>query len=260
MIRKTICKLHNNILLLLVFLSVPVMAQVNTEKYRTPEEVQGLSYHLEVTGTYKTGNAEEIEADIDGRIDWKADRNTTFFVFQNEYEWTNGARITNERLFHIRNVWILNAFLRSEFFGQVNFDKKILIDNRELIGGGLRFNILDRKNSRISLGTSYMFEHEKIGLKGDSSHPEDVKVSRWSNYVSAYREIRTGIQVSSVVYYQPMFEAFSDYRIMNETALTVELAKVLSFAVTFKVRYDSDPPHGIKNSDTETDFGLAFHF
>jgi hypothetical protein len=84
-----------SIFLFCIILSIPnayLCAQVNTEKYRTPKDFKGVAFNLEITGAGKTGNVEELEAEVEGRIDWKTGRSTTFFVTENEYEW--GGRRT----------------------------------------------------------------------------------------------------------------------------------------------------------------------
>ena len=235
-------------------------AQVNTEKYRTPKEELGLSGYLELNGTIKTGNTEKTEAGIDGRLNWKTINSTTFLVFESDYEWVNGKRSSDEGLLHVRHVRNLINRLSAEFFGQINYDKKLLIENRELAGGGLRYKLFDFENSDIAIGTSYMFEHENYDLTESAEHPAEVKVSRWSNYLSFYLQFNSSVTFGGVVYYQPMFSDFTDYRLLSENSLMIGITKILSLSVNFKVRHDYIPPNGIKQTDTETNFGIAVRF
>ncbi|MCB0749900.1 MAG: DUF481 domain-containing protein, partial [Ignavibacteriae bacterium] len=244
----------------LVFLSVKIFAQVNTEKYRTSEKLDGLAGYLEISGTFKRGNTEKTEGNLDGRVDWKLNGLTTFFVFESNHEWVNTKRISNEGLLHIRNVTELYNDLKSEIFGQINYDKKILIDNRELLGAGLRYKILKFENSDVNLGTSYMFEHENYNLPENATHLSDVNVHRWSNYLSLYVKLNSTATLGGVIYYQPMFDDFSDHRILSENSLTVGITELISISVNFRIRHDSDPPDGIKKTDTKTNFGLAIKF
>jgi hypothetical protein len=215
---------------------------------------------LEISGTIKSGNIDETEGELDGRLDWKADKTTTFFVFKSEHEWIDGKRLSNEGLLHIRNVISLKKNLSFELFGQINYDKKILVDNRELLGAGIRYRIFRFDNSDVTIGSAYMFEREKYDLSENSVHPAEVNVNRWSNYVSVYLQITPAAQLAAVIYYQPMLDTFSDYRILSENSLTVVLTQLFSLSFNFRVRHDSNPPDGIKKTDTKTDVGIALKF
>jgi putative salt-induced outer membrane protein YdiY len=105
-----------------------------------------------------------------------------------------------------------------------------------------------------------MFEHETYDLPADAIHPDDVSVHRWSNYLSVYWQIRTELQLGGVIYFQPRFDDFSDYRALSEQNLTIALADFLALTVNFKIRYDSDPADTVLHTDTATDFGIAVSF
>lgn len=252
--------MKKGIIIGLLSILLGISAQVNTEKYRTPDDEKGLSGYLELNGTIKTGNAEKTEAGIDGRLDWKTTTSTTFFVFESDYEWVNGSRSSDEGLIHIRHVRKLVDDFSAEVFGQINYDKKLLIKNRELLGAGLRYKVLHFDKSDVAIGTAYMFEHENYDLPQSAIHSDEVKVSRWSNYISFFLHFNTNVTLGGVVYYQPMFNNFSDYRLLNENSLMVSLSDIFSLSVNFKLRHDSIPPDGIKKTDTETNFGIAVKF
>lgn len=249
----------SHILLMLIF-TVSIYAQVNTEKYRTPTDLQGLAGYFELSGTAKTGNVEKIEAGLEGRLDWHVGEALTFFVFESDYEWVDGSRSSNEGLIHVRHVQTIANKLRAEAFAQVNYDKKILIDNRELIGAGLRYTVLTFSSTDVTLGSAYMFEHENYGLPNNASHEAETKVSRWSNYLTYHVSVNETVKLGGVLYYQPMFTEFSDYRFLYENNLQVKLTDTFSLSVNFKYRHDSIPPDGINPTDTKTEFGVAVTF
>jgi len=252
--------MNNRIIYLLAVLTINVTAQVNIEKYRTPEDLRGIGGYLEISGTIQSGNAEKTEGALDARLDWKTAKTTTFFVFKSNHEWIDGDRLSSEGLLHIRNVIGLIENLSSEIFGQINYDKKILVDDRELIGAGLRFKILGFEKSDVTFGTSYMFEHEKYNLPNNWSHHKEVNVSRWSNYLSLFLEFGSHAHFGGVIYYQPVINTFTDFRILSENTLNVSLTQLLSLSLNSRFRYDSDPPDGIKKTDAKTDFGIVLKF
>jgi putative salt-induced outer membrane protein YdiY len=85
-------------------------------------------------------------------------------------------------------------------------------------------------------------------------------VQRWSNYIAAAVAISENTRLSSVLYYQPMFVEFDDYRILNETNLMIGISEHFSVSVDFKLRTDSKPADGIKKTDTNSAFGLVVAF
>ena len=248
------------ILVSIIILSTNLLAQVNTEKYRAPDNKQGLAGYISVSGDIETGNTDNVEGNLNAGFDWKINNVTTFFIFESEHQWVDGTRFSNKGLFHIRNVIAHTNNLSTEVFGQINYDKNILVENRELIGAGTRYKLIDFEKSDITIGTAYMFEHENYDLPANAVHEGEVSVSRWSNYVSAFIKINSVLTFGGVIYYQPMFSSFSDHRILNESNLNVALGKSFSLSIDFRLRYDSIPPDGIKGTDTKTSIGIKYQF
>ncbi|MBL1214564.1 MAG: DUF481 domain-containing protein [Ignavibacteriae bacterium] len=242
------------------FLSTVLYAQVNTEKYRSPQNKHGVAGFISISGDIQTGNTDKIEGNLDGGIDWKIENITTFFILESEHQWIDGTRFSNKGLFHIRNVIALTNIISSEVFGQINYDKNILIAKRALIGGGIRYKLIDFKESDITIGSAYMFEHEKYDLPANALHEKKASVSRWSNYLSAFIKINSILTFGGVIYFQPMFSNFSDHRILNESNLDAALSNDFSLSIDFRLRYDSKPPDGIKGTDTKTSIGIKYQF
>lgn len=252
--------MKKHIVFLILIFSFSAFAQVNTEKFRTPEEFKGVAGYLELSGTLKRGNSEKTEGNFDGRLDWKASGTTTFFIFESEHEWINGDRFSSLGLFHIRNIVELTERFNWETFAQINYDKNLLINNRELAGTGIRTMLFNSENSDAAFGTAYMFEHENYDLPDTAMHSQDITTGRWSNYLSLFIRINTIVSFGGVVYYQPMFSNFEDFRLLTENSLVIQLSKMFSFSVNLKIRHDSIPPEGIKKTDTKMNFGIVFKF
>ena len=242
------------------FFSVLIFSQVNTEKHRTPKDAVGFSGHIEVDANIKTGNTEKTEVGVEGRGDYKTPRSLTFIIFQSDYEWVGSTRSSDMGLLHLRHVENFNDSLMIEFFGQIDYNKKILLNNRELIGAGLRYRLFNFSNGDIHIGSAFMFEHENYNLDETDSHPDEVQTSRWSNYLTYFQAVNANVTLSSVLYYQPAFSDFGDVRILNENNMKAGLSQSLSVLVTFRLRYDSIPPDEIEKTDTETRIGLSYSF
>ena len=109
-------------------------AQVNIEKYNNINSKKGIDGNLSLYLSAKTGNTDVQEFGIDGRINFKGDNFYTFLIGQGEYGWNNGEEYSNNALFHLRYIRATNHFIEPELFAQTNYNKKLLLQFRSLIG------------------------------------------------------------------------------------------------------------------------------
>ena len=63
-----------------------------------------------------------------------------------------------------------------------------------------------------------------------------------------------------MVYYQPRFVDFSDYRLLNDLTLNVKINKLISLVTAISYRYDSRSPESLKDYDLNVGFGLEFKY
>ena len=241
----------------LFIFSTSVSAQVNIEKYRKEKKDRGFSGYVELDTSYKTGNVELTEVDIESRGDYRWNKMNTFLIVQNEYGFQGGKRYSNEGLAHLRNVFRSNSKIQTEIFAQIDYNKARLLEYRELFGGGLRYDCYRKK---LWLGTAFMVEHERYDLKANDSHEKNITVARISTYITTNIAFSEHVHCALTTYMQPQIDDFGDLRILNDTALKVDLGKSLAFVMNFNLRYDSKPPEGIKKLDTELEPGLVFVF
>jgi hypothetical protein len=246
--------------LILLFSALDANAQVNTEKYRDESSNTGVSADIELSGEFKTGNTDELVIEMYGQVSWQMQKTEILVIFDNEYEWIDGLREINEQLIHLRTIYSLGGGWSTEIFTQVNLDQKIKILNRELVGSGLRYSYDLNKRSKVNFGSGYMFEHENYDLPSNAIHPDQVQVSRWTNYISVFHKIRPDISYAGVVYAQPMFTDFGDYRLLHESTLKTAVSDWLELVLSFKYRFDSKPADEVKQTDTETNMGIAISF
>lgn len=250
----------NIFLALLLLCSISIVAQINTEKYRNEKDTTGFSGYIQLNISAQTGNVDLQELDPAFRLDYKTQATHSFAIVMGEYGWKDQAAFSNQALLHIRHVQEISFPFEWEVFGQINYDKARLLLFRDLAGGGLRFNIFKDSRFAFWVGTSYMIEHEKYDLPPTAKHKVEQTVNRWSNYLTYSLNIKTGINFSMVIYYQPRFDLFNDFRVLNENNLSVDLVKNLALSIGFRLYYNSRPPDTIKNTDTKTEMGFSYIF
>ena len=244
--------------LVLIILSFSyISAQVNIEKYNNLLNKTGTSGNVSFYLSAKTGNTDIQQFSADGRFNYTAKTFYTFLIAQGEYGWKKGEEFSNNALLHLRYIHNTAGTVNPEAFTQINYNKKRKLLFRSLIGGGVRIALTKNSNMNFIYGTSYMFEYEKLDLPSSSKHPISTNHHRWNNYLSYSNSITKNSRLSVVVYVQPRFDDFTDTRILSENHFAVTLTEKLSLSLNISLRYDSKPPDGIKNLDTNTKFGLS---
>jgi len=234
-----------------------ITAQVNVEKYNDISDKITSSGNISIYLSSKTGNSDIQQFGADGIFNYSTKNFYTFLVGKGDYGWNKGKEFSNNALVHLRYIRNLSSRVNPELFGQIDYNKKRLLLFRSLVGGGVRITLVNDSLSNFIFGTSYMFEYESLNLSDISTHPNLTNYHRWNNYLSYSNNFTKNARFSIVVYAQPRLSDFSDLKILSENHLGVVLTKKLSLSVNFAFMYDSKPPDGIKNLDTNTKVGFT---
>ena len=248
------------LLYILFVLSLDIYSQINTERFRLDSDSIGFTGVADVEITAITGNTDFQFINLGGRLNYNWGESYTFLVADGGFGWDKGDRIFNQALLHLRHVQDVNDLIQAEAFVQTDFNKKRLLTERELIGGGLRFKLLKSDNFKFRLGTSYYFEHERYKVPANSIHGNNLFANRLSAYLTFEFKIKDDVKLVMINYFQPQVGKWNDYRIISDNSLVVELSSFVDLNVGFNLRYDSRPPETIKDTDTFTKFGLGFKF
>ena len=248
-------------LIALLWLHVPVSAQVNIEELRQNTDEVGVSGVLAMELDVHSGNTDIKEFGVEGRLDYTRPSVTTFLLAGTEFGWEQGQRFANEGLVHLRQDYRIRSRLLLEVFGQYNYDKTYLLDFRILGGLGLRFRLFESGIIHLWQGTAYMLEYERLGgLPPSPRHPARTTVNRWSNYLTARFSVNNRLSSAWTVYVQPQFNAMGDVRVLSDANLEIDLGGPLVLVLSFSMRYDSRTPVGIKSVDTTLENSLAVTF
>ncbi len=248
------------VLLLIILSFYNSLAQINTERYRKDSDSVGFSAIANIEITAMTGNTDFQFINLGGRLNYNWGKSYTFLVADGGFGWDDGKRIFNQALLHLRHVHSLNDLLQIEVFAQTDFNKKRLLEERELIGAGLRYKILTFDNTKFRLGASYFYEHEKYDVPANSIHGSNLFANRLSTYLTFELEIKEDVKLITVNYLQPQIGKWEDFRITSDLSLLVGLTSFIDLSVGFSLRYDAEPPETIKPTDTKTKFGFSFRF
>ncbi len=245
--------------LLFIFTQI-LYCQVNTEKYRNIEDSLGFSGIIKLDASIQTGNTDLQELGSKILLEYRKPVSTILLILNGDYGWNNGEQFSNQALAHLRYVQALNPGLKFEIFTQINYDKSLLLLFRALAGAGLRFKLLESKNSELWFGSAYMIEYERYSAPRRFIEKKKMLAHRWSNYLSFNLSLQKNVSISSVIYYQPRFDLWKDTRILTENSLIVNLSSSFSLSVDFNLRYDRFTPKGIREVDTKSKVGFIYNF
>lgn len=235
-------------------------AQVNVERFRPGAEETGFSGEARLNIAARTGNVEVVELGAEGRVDYLTENVRWFLIGRGDLGWNGGERYANEALLHLRHERRLRPTLRVEAFTQVNYDKSRLLLFRGLAGAGLRIGLVRASTVRVWLGTAYMLEHERIDVPAGAVHPTEVTAHRLSSYLSTSLGLGGRASVVSTVYVQPRIGELGDTRVLGETGISTPIVGSVALTVSFRLRFDGDPPDDVNELDTALQTGIAVSF
>ncbi|MYG07296.1 DUF481 domain-containing protein, partial [Candidatus Poribacteria bacterium] len=209
--------------------------------------------------TYRTGNTDLFTARTRFRSDYLSKVYHGFIFGSLQQGRKSGAFFINKGMAHARIIRSLTQHVLFESFVQKQFNESILLSDRNLVGGGIRFDLHPSSSKfNIYLGIGAMSEHERINDKDVGEIT--TRIIRSTNYINWTGQLDERITTSATGYYQAHTRRFEDYRILFQGSLTFRLTTKLAFPLRVNLRYDSEPPTGIRKHDVEIFNGLRYTF
>ena len=247
---------------LLLFCCSPLAAQVNIFTGDTMRQMRlepGWYNSINLDLTYRTGNTDLFTARTRFRSDYLSKRYHGFIFGSLQQGRKSGAFFINKGMAHARIIRSLTQRVLFESFVQKQFNESILLNDRNLAGGGVRFALHPPSSKfNLYLGIGAMWEHERINDK--DAGEITTSIVRSTNYINWTGKLDERITTSATGYYQVHTRRFEDYRILFQGSLTFQLTTKLAFPLRVNLRYDSEPPIGIRKHDVEIFNGLRYTF
>lgn len=242
-----------------------VKAQVNIETQRRLDSKSGWYNSITFSLKYQSGNTNLLRFNSSLRSDYLVDKYHTFGIINFEQSRQGGKSYTDKGFLHLRGARSVSGNLGVEIFTQKQFNESILLQDRNLVGGGVRVSILKQhisvKNGtgiNLYIGIGSMWENETIN---DKMHGEvNTNIIRSTNYISAIWRIDKRFIIFITGYYQPYLQSLSDFRILSESRIEFYLTPTVSINTRLRLRYDSEPPTGVEVHDLEIVNGLSYKF
>ena len=211
------------------------------------------------------GNAQYLQFNTLSRMDYTTQRAYTFLVgsFNQGRQGENGGLFINKGFLHLRRTREVTGGFAFEWYAQKEFNEFILIEERNLFGLCLRysftgseFNRSDPSKFQLVIGSGPMWEEEMLNSPGD----KDTNLIRVSTYLVLGYRLDERVELNSTTYYQVNSSEITDYRLLMDGGISLNLEGGLSLTVKINLRYDSKPPAGLENLDFELMNGLNYSF
>ena len=240
------------ILISTLLCSAHIWCQVNTESMRGKHETSGLSQNMDLSFAYISGISKIIFFNASYRLDYTSKSNWYGF-FETRYDRAfekSQEDFTNRGFGHLRTVKKVFSHIQMEGFLQKEFNYFIDLENRELIGGGLRF----KAGEQFFIGIGAMHEKEVyIETYGQN-------IIKSTNYINYSVQLMENMTLENILYYQVELEEIDHFRILWDGRLSFQGSDWLSFYFSCNYRYDLSDINTNGISYFEITNGLGFHF
>ncbi len=209
---------------------------VNVENLRMAEDTSAWRFQNNFDFSLFRNTTEIIELENDLAMRYRFGSNRFIFLSSLHFNSTQQENFAQSGFFHLRYVRSLNQWLMMEAFAQFQTDRPLRILSRNLQGFGPRINLVQSKKFDLYTGHLWMYEYDRE-LNSEIEHND----WRLSSYLSMAWSVKERFAWTNVLYYQPRFDKFSDFRFNWQSQWAFSFTKHWQFTLEAKLSYDTDP-------------------
>lgn len=229
---------------------------VNIESRRLQSDTTGWLGKIGAAFEYQKNAVKVLSLDAEAQVEYKAVRSLYLFLVNFNLLKGEEKTLSNNLFFHLRYNYKISELFRWEAFTQLQQNNITGIQMRFLAGTGPRFKLLGSKKVNLYAGTAALYESEIEKVK-PAVHHRDI---RSSSYGSITYKPSENSELVSTLFYQPLYAAFSDFRVLHELSFRVNFVKNFTFKTTWNYLYDSRPAAGIPKENLSIKNGFEYVF
>ena len=231
---------------------------LNTERFQL-DEVDGAHASGEISLSFRSGNAQVLDASVSGTAGTLAGRHWPRVFFGTRYLSTRKSSVLDAQFLQLRYSYVLAPAARTFHFLQAQKNETLLLRSRWLIGTGARTVLLASGRGALDLGTGLMGEWETLD-PGRLGMDEDRRTAtlRMANLLVFSWEADGGPEILNILYVQPDLSEFGDVRILNDLGLTAPVTERIGLTVSLEWRRDSRPPAALGKDDLRLSTSISF--
>jgi hypothetical protein len=243
-------------ILLVAACASPLRAQIVNPLRGFDEAERGWAGGVESTIAIADGNTEYFEFELSGAVQHQSERNRWRLLGRYQRRTASGVEIAESRMTHLRHNYRLLPWFSSLAFLQAQYEPFKRIETRLLAGAGARVDLFEGVMWHTAVGAAVMLENEElIDVAGRTT--TDV---RCSFFVSMFRDVKEGVDIDLVGFYQPRVDRPSDSRAVMVGSFRVDIVGDLYLVFRYNAEYDANPPAGVDNLDQNLRAGLGYDF
>ncbi|WP_324720990.1 DUF481 domain-containing protein [Salinimicrobium sp. HB62] len=249
-------------LLLLTILLFPTLlsaqlVNIESKRMQTDSVRFALNADFSFSHTNNDGSqVNQVDAALTTQLKSKDLRKIYFFLGNYKLIDSGEKNLENAWFLHGRFNYKVSELLRLESFVQGQYNQLLIVEQRNLLGAGLRVKWVDKERFSGYAGNSYMYEVEYSDRAGTTNYHH-----RNSTYLTlSYTAESNKFSVTNTVYYQPLYRDLGDYRILEQFRLNLPLSKWLSVFTLYNYYFDSKTPLNTEEYTSNLNLGIGIRF
>ncbi|MBO2543234.1 DUF481 domain-containing protein [Salegentibacter agarivorans] len=243
--------------LLLPFLGQAQLVNIETKRLQTDSTRFVLNADFAFNHSNNDGvSVNQVNGTLTTQLKSKDLKRTYLFLGNYRLIDADEGNLQNSWFLHTRFNYKFNQLLRFEAFLQGQYNQLLVVEQRNLVGAGLRLKWMNRENFSGYLGNSYMYEVEYSDRAGTTEYNH-----RNSTYLSvSYLSKSKNFSVTNTVYYQPLYKNLKDYRLLEQFRLDIPLAEWFKVFTIYDYYFDSKTPLNTREYTSQLQIGVGFSF
>lgn len=213
---------------------------VNIENKRLDDDTSRWAGQAGLRFNVVENTQRSVNFGANGSVQFIHDIHRAFFVTDLSLNKVETNAFTNTGFQHLRYQRHWHGPFSWEGYTQMQYNKPLRIDLRWVTGGGVRAVLRRSTDLRLAVGSSLMFEHEVDRV--NELRYNDVRLS---NYISAGWKLEPHMQVTAIVYYQPVITYASDQRIALEAQMRFRATRRFAFDTRINLQKDTKMAPGV---------------
>lgn len=198
----------------------------------------------------------QLDAALSSQVKSKDLRKIYFLLGNYKLIDSEEGNLQNAWFLHGRFNYKLNQLLRLEAFVQGQYNQLLVVEQRNLIGAGLRVKWMDEERFSGYAGNSYMYEMESSEEAGTTNYNH-----RNSTYLTlSYAAKNQKFSIANTVYYQPLYRDLNDYRILEQFRLDIPLSTWIKVFTIYNYYFDSKTPLNTEEYTSNLNIGVGIGF
>ena len=233
-----------------IIFNTTLVSQIVDIETSRKEDLVGTKISLNLGFDGSSGTVDRTNYSIGTRFDFNNEVWNRFLIF-NYSRREKDERINEDNTFlHLRFARKISSIIAAEFFIQINEKPLEKIEERNLIGIGLRLSPI--KNLRLGVG---LFDENEKRINLDERNT--VRANTYLNYLF---NISNNASINTLIYFQPDVEDFSEIRSLLRLSLKVKATDNFFININYEYVHDSSPPIGTDKKNSKYGFKIGYEF